>query len=53
MEHIPYDQEDHLIYLLRGKKNPEKAVQIATEIIIDYLKQLQSSSEPSHGDPQV
>lgn len=41
--------EKNLIHIIRESDNPE-AIRIATEIIISYLKQLESSKAPSPVD---
>ena len=35
--------EIDVINKIRGSKDPDRAMQIATEIILDYLKQIESS----------
>ena len=39
--------EMEVINKIRNSKDPERALQIATEIILDHLKQLESSQSQS------
>ena len=41
------DHELELLYIIRTHENPEKAIEIAVNTIIDFLKQSESSQEPS------
>ena len=40
------ENEKELLYIIRTHDDPEKALEIATQIIISYLKQSESSQEP-------
>jgi hypothetical protein len=42
-----------LIKLIRENDNPEQALMTATLVILDYLKQHESSEEPSVADLRV
>jgi hypothetical protein len=44
---IMTDHEKELIQLIRENDNPEKALMTATVIILDFLRQHESSEEPS------
>lgn len=41
------NNEQELIYIIRNSKDPDRALQIATEIILDYLMQRESSQSQS------
>lgn len=41
------ENEKDLINVIRGSENPEQALVTATVIILDFLKQLVSSEEPT------
>ena len=45
------DNELELLYIIRTNENPEKAIEIAARTIIDFLKQSESSREPSVACP--
>lgn len=47
------DYEKELLYIIRNHDDPEQALEIAVEIIISFLKQCESSQEPSVADPPV
>ena len=47
------DNEKELIKIIRENDNPEQALMTAAVIILDYLKQLESSSKPSAAALQV
>lgn len=40
------DHEQELLYIIRNHDNPEKALEIALEIIISFLEQSEPSQEP-------
>ena len=42
-----------VINKIRNSRDPERAIEIATEIILDYLKQKESSQSQSAALPQV
>ena len=44
--------ELELLHKFRNSDDPEKALQIATEIILDHLKQLESSHTQSEAPMQ-
>ena len=44
--------EIDVINKIRDSKDPERAMQIATEIILDYLMQRESSQSQSAAQPQ-
>ena len=41
------EHEKELIHFIRNSSNPEKSLEIAIEVIIAYLQQLESSPKPS------
>lgn len=41
--------EKELIQFIRNSSNPEKSLEIAIEVILAYLQQLESSPKPSPG----
>lgn len=45
--------ELELINLIRGSADPSKALQTATSIIVDFLKQLESYEEQTSACPRV
>ena len=45
--------EYELMYLIRTNENPQQAMLTAIDIICQYIKQLESSPEPSAADPPV
>lgn len=45
------ENEMKLIGMIRESEDPEKALTVAVEVITDFLKQLQSSEEPSAAYP--
>jgi hypothetical protein len=45
--------ELELINLIRGSADPSKALQTATSVIIDYLKQHESFEEQAPACPRV
>ena len=47
------ENELKLIKLIRENDNPEQALMTATLVILDYLKQHESSEEPSVADLRV
>ena len=45
--------EYELMYLIRSNDNPQQALLTAIDIICQYIKQHESSREPSAADPPV
>lgn len=41
------DREKEMIQFIRNSSDPEKALEIAIAVIIEYLQQLESSPKPS------
>ena len=41
------DHELELLYIIRTHENPEKALEIALQTIIEFLEQPEPSQEPS------
>ena len=41
------DHELELLYIIRNHENPEKALEIAIQTIIEFLRQSESCQEPS------
>lgn len=41
------DHEKELIHIIRNSSDPERALEIAAAVIIEYLKQQESSPRPS------
>lgn len=41
------ETEKEMIYFIRNSSNPEKALEIAISVIIEYLQQHESSQTPS------
>lgn len=41
------EHELELLYIIRTHENPEKAIEVAIQTIIDFLKQSESCQEPS------
>lgn len=41
------ETEKEMIHFIRNSSNPEKALEIAIAVIIEYLQQLESSPKPS------
>lgn len=47
------DNELELLYIIRTHENPEKALEIAIQTIIEFLEQSESYQEPSVACPRV
>jgi hypothetical protein len=47
------DNEKKLIKIIRENDNPEQALMTAAVIIVNYLKQHESSEEQAAADPRV
>jgi hypothetical protein len=41
------EHEKELIHFIRNSSDPEKSLEIAIQVILAYLQQLESSPEPS------
>jgi hypothetical protein len=46
------EHEKELIHIIRNSSDPEKALQTAVSIILDFLQQLESSPKPTPGSRQ-
>ena len=49
---IMVHSEMEVIHKIRNSKDPERAIQVATDIILNHLKQLESSQSQSAVLPQ-
>ena len=47
------DNELELLYIIRNNENPEKALEIAIQTIIEFLERSESYQEPSVVCPRV
>lgn len=47
------DNELELLYIIRTQENPEKALEIAIQTIIEFLERSESYQEPSVVCPRV
>ena len=46
------DYEKEMIHFIRSSSDPAKALEIAIKFIVEYLRQLESSTEPSPDSAQ-
>lgn len=47
------DNERELLNIIRSHDNPERAVEIAIELMIDFLAQREAPQDTSFGHPRV